>query len=473
LHKYFTSIWSQRPVSKQPESEQTQSMGFVPAWLTPEQVHTVVVAFPDAYGRLLGKRMTCRHFLKSIVKSGTHMCNYLLTVDIEMNPLDGFELASWEQGYGDFHGAIDLATLREIPWQPGTAIVLCDLAHDDDTPVAPAPRNILRRQLARLKKLGLYAEMGSELEFYLFENTYRDAHEGDYRTLRPTSDYLIDYHVLQPGRDENVMVRLRNEMDEAGITVEGSKGEWGRGQHELNLLHAEAMEMADRHVLFKNGAKEIAAQENQSISFMAKLDENQAGNSFHLHTSLWDPAADQNRFADPKTGKATELFRHFLGGLQTYARELCYFFAPTVNSYKRYQAESWAPTSLVWAHDNRTTGFRVVGQGPGFRIENRTPGADANPYLAYAATIAAGLRGVEEKIDCGEPYVGNAYTDETIQRLPASLGEAAELLAASELARASFGDAVVDFYTHAARLEEAAYRASVTDWERRRYFERI
>lgn len=454
-------------------SEHSDGTSFLPAWLTPEQIHTVVVAFPDVYGRLLGKRMTCRHFLRSIATSGTHMCNYLLTVDIEMNPLDGFELASWEQGYGDFHAAIDTATLRAVPWQPGTAIVLCDLLHEDHAPVAPAPRNVLRAQMARLKKLGLIAEIGSELEFYLFENTYSEAHEGHYRNLKPTSDYLIDYHILQPGRDENVMARLRNEMDEAGITVEGSKGEWGRGQHELNLLHAEAMEMADRHVLFKNGAKEIAAQENRSISFMAKLDERQAGNSFHLHTSLWDPAGEQNRFADAKTGEATELFRHFLGGLQTHARELSYFFAPTVNSYKRYQASSWAPTSLVWAHDNRTTGFRVVGHGASLRIENRTPGADANPYLAYAATIAAGLRGVEEKIDCGEPYVGNAYVDDSIQRLPASLGEAAELLGSSQLARDAMGDAVVDFYTHAARLEEAAYRSSVTDWERRRYFERI
>ncbi|MCA9102253.1 MAG: glutamine synthetase, partial [Planctomycetales bacterium] len=373
-------------------SNAAENTTFIPAWLTPEQIDTVVVAFADGYGRLLGKRMTCRHFIRSVGKSGTHMCNYLLTVDIEMNPLPGYQLASWEQGYGDFHAVVDPTTLRVVPWQPRTAIVLCDLHHEDHTPVAPAPRQVLRRQLARLKKLGLGAEMGSELEFYVFENTYREAHDANYHELRPTSDYLIDYHVTQPTRDEHLMARLRNEMDEAGITVEGSKGEWGRGQQELNLLHADALEMADRHVLFKNGAKEIAAQEQRSISFMAKFDENQAGNSFHLHTSLWDRAAEQNRFADAKSGEPTELFRHFLGGLQTYARELCYFFAPTVNSYKRYQAASWAPTSLVWAHDNRTTGFRVVGHGASLRIENRTPGADANPYLAYAATIAAGLK---------------------------------------------------------------------------------
>ena len=444
-----------------------------PEWFGPEQVHTVVVAFPDVYGRLMGKRLTREHFVKNVATTGMHACDYLLTVDIEMNPLPGFALASWEQGYGDFHAQVDLDTLRPVPWVDGTAIVLCDLVHEDGRPVVEAPRQVLAGQLERLAAQGLGAQMGSELEFFLFEGSYRSAVERNFRDLTPSSDYLIDYHVMQTTRDEEILRRLRNDMCAAGIIVEGSKGEWGKGQYEVNLLYTEAREMADRHVLYKNGAKEIASQHDRSLTFMAKWAADEAGNSFHLHCSLWDTEAQENRFWDASAEQPSALFRQFLGGLLRYGRELTYFFAPTVNAYKRYQPSSWAPTSLVWAHDNRTCGYRVIGRGNTLRIENRTPGADANPYLAFAATVAAGLQGMEEKLDCGEPYRGNAYTDAALTRLPETLDESADLLAASQMARAAFGDTVIDFYVHTARQESLAFRNAVTDWERVRYFERI
>jgi glutamine synthetase len=453
-------------------SNTEEALAWLPAWFSPEEIDTVVVAFPDVFGRLMGKRMTRSHFLQSVVKHGTHACNYLLTVDMEMNPLDGFRLASWDQGYGDFHLKPVLGTLHALPWSRGTALVLCDLEHEAGGPIVEAPRSILKAQIERLAAKDMSVFMASELEFYLFHDSYESAGQKRYQQLTPSSDYLIDYHVLQCGRDENVLRRIRNEMHEAGITVEGSKGEWGRGQHELNLLYAEAMQMADRHVIFKHGAKEIAAQEGRAITFMAKLASDQAGSSFHLHTSLWNAEGTRSRFVD-KSDQPTSEFRAFLGGLLKYARELSYFFAPTINSYKRFQVASWAPTSLVWAHDNRTTALRVVGHGASLRIENRAPGADANPYLAYAATIAAGLQGIEEKLDCGEPYTGNAYINDSLPRLPKSLDEAADLLDGSQLARRALGDAAVDFYVHTARLECQAYRAAVTDWDLKRYFERI
>lgn len=444
---------------------------WLPAWFSAEEIDTVLVVFPDIFGRLVGKRFTRSHFMRSIVASGTHACNYLLTVDLDLNPLEGFALASWEQGYGDFHLKPELNTLRRLPWNRGTALVICDLEFESGTPVAVAPRNMLKRQLQVLSSRGWTAYMGSELEFYLFHETYESAAAKRYYDLCPSSAYLIDYDALQTARDESVLRRLRNEMNDSGITVEGSKGEWGKGQHELNLLFAEALDMADRHAVFKYGAKEIAAQEGRAITFMAKFASDQAGSSFHLHTSIWDAGEKQNLFSAASHESA--LFRSFLGGLIKYGRELCYFFAPTVNSYKRYQAASWAPTSLAWSHDNRTTGFRIVGHGDALRIENRMPGADANPYLAYAATIAAGLRGIDEQLDCDEPYRGNAYVDRTLPRLPQSLEEAAELLAGSQVARDAFGADAVEFYVHTARLECRACRAAVNDWDRSRYFERI
>ena len=434
-------------------------------------IDTVLTVFPDAGGRLVGKRVTASHFLEHCAEAGTHGCNYLLTVNIEMDPLDGFKLASWEQGYGDFAIKPDLQSLRLIPWQETTAMVICDLQHADGRPVAEAPRSMLRKQVERLEKLGLTCNIASELEFFLFNTSYHDASACGYAQLTPSSDYRIDYHTMQTTRDEPIMHALRRQMPGAGVRVESTKGEWGRGQHEVNFVYDKPLKMADGHCLFKQGAKEIAEYHGKSISFMPKIFSSEAGNSCHIHVSLFDEKG--NRFWDEKSGGPSDCFRHFLGGLLKYSREFSLLFAPTVNAYKRFQPGSWAPTKMAWAHDNRTTGFRVVGRGSSFRIENRMPGGDANPYHAFAATLAAGLAGVDEKLDCGDAYAGNAYADESLPALPQTLKESADLFETSALARCAFGDDVVDFCVHTARHEIRAFDNAVTDWERVRYFERI
>ena len=433
-------------------------------------IDTVIVAFPDPFGRLVGKRFTAAHFLDSVVKHGTHGCNYLLTVNLEMDPLDGFRVANWDAGFGDFAFRPDPATLRVLPWQTATALVLCDYVRDDGSLVAEAPRSVLRRQLDLLKRQGFSSFCASELEFYLFNQTYHSAFSSGYRELQPSSDYRIDYHIMQPTRDETLMRAIRNHMTSAGVPVESSKGEWSRGQHEINFTYAEPLEMADRHTIFKQGVKEMSEQHGKCVTFMAKYAPGEAGNSCHIHISLWK--AGENLFPDAKN-RGSKLFRQFLGGLMKYSPELCLFFGPTINSYKRYQPGSWAPTRMAWATDNRTTGFRIVGHGNGFRIENRMPGADANPYLAFAAMLAAGMAGVKEGLDCGTEYAGNAYTDPKLDRLPASLRDATDLFDKSKLARAAFGDAVVEFYIHHSRIEQQAFGDAVTDWEKQRYFERI
>ncbi len=444
-----------------------------PDWLTSDKIETVIFGFPDVYGRLMGKRMTLDYFLNHGLHSGMHVCNYLMTVDIDMNAREGYDIASWEKGFGDFYVRPDLRTLRRLTWQDKTAVVLGDMYHEDGKPVKESPRQVLARQIERLARRGLMASLGSELEFFLFDETYRSAREKGYFNLVPASDYAIDYHILQPSKDEDVIGRIRKEMTESGITAEGSKGETARGQHEVNLLNAEAMEMADRHTLFKAGSKDIAAQQGRAISFMAKLNTIEAGNGFHIHTSLWDSEGKDNQFWEPESHRESGLFHQFLGGLLKYGRELTCFFAPTVNAYKRYQPGSWAPTAIVCGHDNRTCGYRVVGDGDSLRIENRMPGADANPYLAFAATIAAGLQGIEEELHGDVTYRGNAYDDMNLPRLPMSLDQAADLLEKSEMASQAFGSEVVNFYVHTARLETEAYRQAVTDWEYHRYFEQI
>lgn len=452
------------------------------------EVDTVMVALPDPFGRLVGKRFRAAVFLDSIAQQGTHGCNYLLTVNMEMDPLDGFKVASWEQGFGDFSLKPDLETLRLLPWQPGTALVLCDHVKHDGSLVSEAPRSVLRRQLERLAQRGLTCYCASELEFYLFNQSYHSAFASGYRDLQPSSDYRIDYHLMQPTRDEPLLRAIRNAMTGAGIPIESSKGEWSRGQHEINFIYTRPLPMADLHALFKQGVKEMADQHGKCISFMAKYAPSEAGNSCHIHMSLWRNG--RNEFAAPrrKAGErrgssrpreaeqaqvGSPLFRQFLGGLLKYSPELCLFFGPTINSYKRYQPGSWAPTRMAWAFDNRTVGFRVVGEGNSFRIENRMPGADANPYLAFAAMLAAGLAGIQEKLECGAEYKGNAYVDPALARLPGTLPEAAGLFAQSALAREAFGPEVVEFYTHHAHLETEAFNNAVTDWEKGRYFERI
>ncbi len=451
-------------------------------------IDTVIAAFPDPFGRLVGKRFRGDVFLETVLKHGTHGCNYLLTVNLEMDPLDGFKVASWEAGFGDFAFRPDLQTLRPIPWQPGAALVICDYVRHDGSLVKEAPRSVLRRQIELLKQQGFTCGCASELEFYLFNQTYHSAFAGGYRDLQPASDYRIDYHLLQPTRDEPLMRSVRNGMTAARVPIESSKGEWSRGQHEINFSYAQPLAMADMHVLFKQGLKEIAEQHGKAVSFMAKYAPGEAGNSCHIHMSLWKSGRNVFWDANPKphhavksdsvkrkatAGAGSRLFRQFLGGLMKYSPELCLFFAPTINSYKRYQPGSWAPTRMAWALDNRTVGFRVVGQNDSFRIENRMPGADANPYLAFAAMLATGMAGMQEKLDCSQEYVGNAYVDSTLPRLPNSLRDAAELLDKSKLARAAFGGDIVEFYVHHARLEIEAFNNAVTDWEKVRYFERI
>lgn len=453
-------------------------------------IDTVVVGFPDVFGRLVGKRFTASYFLDQVVQSGTHGCNYLLTVNIEMDPMDGFQVANWESGFGDFEMRPDMNSIRELPWQPGAALVICDYLHHDGTAVAETPRAILRGQIERLSKRGFHSFMASELEFYLFHNTYHSASTAGYRNLVPSSDYRIDYHTMQPTRDEPFLRAVRNQMCAAGVPIESSKGEWGRGQHEINFVYDDPLITADRHVVFKQGIKEIAAQHERAVSFMPKYRSDEAGNSCHIHVSLWSRSGNargsksrgttgkesgsaSNLFWDSKKGAPSIRFRQFLGGLLKYSPELCYFFAPTINAYKRFQFASWAPTKMAWANDNRTVGFRVVGHGNSFRIENRMPGADANPYLAFAATLVAGMAGIEEELDCGDLYTGNAYTDTQLESLPHSLEDATDRLENSKLARRILGDAVIEYFVHTARLEIQAFRASVTDWERERYFERI
>lgn len=429
-------------------------------------VDTIVTVFPDVFGRLVGKRFTARTFLDQVVKSGTHACNYLLAVNIEMDPQDGFALANWESGFGDFEMRADLETLRLLPWESGAAMVLCDLHRHGGARVEEAPRAVLRRQIEALAARGFTAKLASELEFFLFNHPAHEAWECDYRGLTASSDYRIDYDTRQTARDEPIMRAIRQQMPLARVPIESTKGEWGRGQHEANFIYDEPLPIADLHTVFKHGTKQIAEQHGKCVTFMPKPWAEEVGSSCHIHISLW-------REGESAFAGETEVFRQFLAGLIRHSRELSYFFAPTINSYKRYQSASWAPTKLAWAHDNRTVGFRVVGHGASLRIENRMPGGDANPYLAFAAMIAAGAAGIEERLECPAIYHGNAYIDPALESLPTSLREAADLLEKSAFARRAFGDSVVDFYVHTARLEVEAFDNAVTDWERRRYFERI
>lgn len=439
-----------------------------------DKVDTVIAAFPDHLGRLLGKRVVGEFFLDRVLTRPLHACSYLLTVDTEMEPLPGFDLTSWEKGYGDFQMVPDFLTLRLATWLEKTALVICDVA-DEDTgrPVAEAPRNILRRQIERAEEKGFDFYTGTELEFYLFQGDYREAREGSYRELEAATDYIIDYHILASTYDEPVLHDIRNHLNGSGIPVEFSKGEWGKGQHEINLRYAHPLETADRHVIYKNAAKEIAALHGKSITYMAKHSSQAAGSSCHIHTSMSKAGDEVNLFWDTETKEPSQLFRWFMGGLLRAEKELCLLFAPTVNSYKRFEASSFAPTAISWAVDNRTVCLRCVGRGGAFRIENRLPGADVNPYVVLAATIGAGLWGIENEIDCGEPYSGDAYTDENLERVPTTMREAIEAFRRSEMAKDIFGERVCRYFIHSAELEAQAYNRAVTDWELNRYFERI
>ncbi|MFJ2895152.1 glutamine synthetase family protein [Streptomyces sp. NPDC087218] len=433
-------------------------------------IDTVVLAFPDMQGRLQGKRFAAGFFLDEVLEHGTEGCNYLLAVDTDMNTVDGYAMSSWEHGYGDFAMVPDLASLRLVPWHEGTALLLADLAWHDGGPVVAAPRQVLRRQLDRLAALGYRAQVGTELEFIVFKDSYEEAWDRDYRGLTPANQYNVDYSILGSGRVEPLLRRIRNEMQAAGLTVESAKGECNLGQHEIVFRYDEALITCDQHAVYKTGAKEIAAQEGVSLTFMAKYDERE-GNSCHIHLSLTDGDGDNAMAGDGPDGMSP-LMRHFLAGQLAALRDFSLLYAPNINSYKRFQPGSFAPTAVAWGHDNRTCSLRVVGHGRSRRFENRLPGGDVNPYLATAGLVAAGLYGVEHELPLPEACTGNAYTAE-YQQVPTTLREAADLWEASPIAKESFGEEVVAHYLNMARVELAAYDAAVTDWELRRSFERL
>ncbi|KQX89813.1 MULTISPECIES: glutamine synthetase family protein [Streptomyces] len=433
------------------------------------EIDTVVLAFPDMQGRLQGKRFAASFFLDEVLEHGTEGCNYLLAVDTDMNTVDGFAMSSWSNGYGDFAMRPDLATLRRIPWHEGTAMVMADLAWEDGSPVAAAPRQILRRQLERLAGHGLTAHVGTELEFIVFKDTYEQAWDRNYRDLTPVNQYNIDYSVLGTGRIEPLLRRIRNEMRGAGLTVESAKGECNPGQHEIVFRYDEALVTCDQHAVYKTGSKEIAAQEGVALTFMAKFNERE-GNSCHIHLSLQD--ADGRSVMAGEDGTMSPVMRQFLAGQLAALRDFSLLYAPNINSYKRFQPGSFAPTAVAWGHDNRTCALRVVGHGRSMRFENRLPGGDVNPYLAVAGLVAAGLHGIERGLELPEACEGNAYTA-GYDQVPTTLRDAAALWEESDVAREAFGDEIVAHYRNMARVELEAFDAAVTDWELRRSFERL
>lgn len=436
-------------------------------------IDTVVAAFPDMQGRLIGKRFHAKYFVDGAHEE-THGCDYLLANDIDMEPVPGYKAASWERGYGDFVLKPDLTTLRVTPWLEKTALVLCDvLDHHHHEPVPHAPRNMLRRQLERLARMKMKAFMASELEFFLFDESYESARRKAYASLETAGRYIEDYHILQTTKEEGVMRAIRNGLQGAGIDVENSKGEWGPGQEEINVRYAEALDMADRHVVLKNACKEIAWSLGKSVTFMAKWNYGLAGNSSHIHQSLWS-LDGKPLFHDPETEHGmSALMRSYMAGLLAYSGEITYFLAPYINSYKRFMAGTFAPTRAIWSFDNRTAGYRLCGAASkAVRVECRIGGADLNPYLAFAALIAAGLEGIEKKLELEPAFSGDAYDpNKKLREIPKTLREATALLDQSSLMRKAFGNDVIDHYVHTAQWEQFEYDRRITDWELKRGFE--
>jgi glutamine synthetase len=433
-------------------------------------VDTVLVAMTDMQGRLQGKRCHVRFFLDEVLRHNAEACNYLLAVDVDMNTVDGYAMSSWERGYGDFVLRPDLATLRLLPWLEGTALVLCDIEWEDGGPVVASPRQVLRRQLDRLAERDLVAYVGTELELIVFRDTYEAAWAAGYQGLEPANQYNVDYSLVGTARVERLLRRIRNGMAGAGLYVESAKGECNLGQHEIAFRYADALTTCDNHVIYKAGAKEIAAQEGMSLTFMAKYDERE-GNSCHIHLSLRSTAGAPVLAGDGEHG-FSPMMSHFIAGLLAHLGELTLFAAPNINSYKRFADGSFAPTAIAWGNDNRTCSLRVVGHGESLRVESRVPGGDVNPYLAVAAMVAAGLDGIDAALPLEPEFVGNAYASDR-PHIPATLRDAAAAFAESKLAVAAFGDEVVQHYLNAARVEQSAFDAAVTDWERRRGFERL
>ena len=433
-----------------------------------DEIDTVIAAFPDMYGRLVGKRIVGRFFVDEVIAHGLHACDYLLACDMEMDPVPGYAFTSWAKGYGDFRPIPDFETLRIASWLDRTALVLCDVYREDKRELVPvAPRSILRRQLAHAAERGFSVMAASELELYVFKDSYDQVADKGFINATPIGRVIEDYHILQGTKEEHLIGAIRNALERSGVPVESSKGEWGPGQQEIGLRYAEALEMADRHSIYKHAAKEIAWQKGHAITFMAKWDERHAGSSCHIHMSLWDERGKKAQF----NSVDSDTFRWFLGGWMKHIRETFAFFAPYPASYKRYVAGSFAPTGIAWSHDNRTAGFRIVGHGPSLRIECRAPGADANPSLAFAAALAAGLDGIEHHIEPPPAFEGDVYAAAELPHVPQSLKESIHALAESEWARATFGEDVVEHYLHFFRTEQRKFDAAVTDWERRRYFE--
>ena len=434
-------------------------------------IDTVLVAMTDMQGRQQGKRCHIRYFLDEVVPHAAEACNYLLAVDVDMNTVDGYAMSSWERGYGDFVLRPDMSTLRLVPWHEGTAMVQCDLEWSDSSPVVASPRQVLRRQLDRLAERGLVALAGTELELIVFRDTYEDAWTKGYRDLDPANQYNVDYSLTGTARIEQLLRRIRNGMDGAGLYVESAKGECNRGQHEIAFRYADALTTCDNHVVYKTGAKEMAAQDGMSLTFMAKFDERE-GNSCHIHLSLRGDDGSAVLAGDGAHG-FSPLMDHFVAGQLACLQELTLLFAPNINSYKRFVDASFAPTAVAWGFDNRTCAVRVVGHSPdSLRLENRVPGGDVNPYLAVAAMVAAGLHGIANELPLEPELVGNAYESDK-PRVPTTLRDAAQAFAESKVAAAAFGDEVVDHYLNAARVEQSAFDAAVTDWERQRGFERL
>ncbi|MFB8146009.1 glutamine synthetase family protein [Microbacterium sp. NPDC056003] len=434
------------------------------------EIDTVIVAFADAQGRLVGKRVSARLFQEEVLLHGAEACNYLLSVDVDMNTVDGYAMSSWETGYGDMMLLSDTDTLRRVPWVPGSALVIADLGWENGDPVVQSPRAILRRQRERLADRGLVAYSGTELEFIVFDDSYRDAWAKGYRDLTPSTDYNVDYDLLASGRLEPLLRDIRLSMDGAGLYTEGVKGECNLGQQEIAFRYAEVLETADQHTIYKNGAKSIADAHGKSITFMAKFNERE-GSSCHVHLSLRSEDGTPVMAGDRPHG-FSPLMEHWIAGILATLREFTLLYAPTINSYKRFAPGSFAPTGIAWGVDNRTCALRVVGHGPSLRVENRVPGGDVNPYLAISAIIAGGLHGVEHELPLPDPLTGNAYAA-GVEHLPTTLREAARLFDESAIARAAFGDDMVDHYLNQARIEVEAYDAAVTDWERVRGFERL
>ena len=446
----------------------------IDAGIADGSIDTVVIAFPDMHGRPVGKRVTADYFASHAAEHGIECCEYVLAVDVDMTPLPGYRFANWDTGYGDVVCHPDFATARRIPWLEGTAWVIADLSDGSGAPVEVSPRQMLRRQLERAAERGLRVLAATELEFYLFRDSYEEAAAKGWRGLEPHTSTIEDYQLLQTSREEYILRRIRNEMIGAGIPVEFSKGEAGRGQHEVNVTYDEALTAADRHLVFKNGIKEIAAQEGRAATFMAKWTMDDTGSSCHVHTSLWDAESGEPLMADASHATGLSVVgRRFLAGQLAAARELAWCAAPTVNSYRRYVPGSWAPTAVVWGEDNRTCGFRVVGTGAGRRVESRIPGADVNPYLVLAAAVAAGLYGIDHELELGEPYPRNAYEASDVPRIPTTLVEAIDELRGSKVAVEAFGAEVHHHLLNTAVQEWEASNRHVSDWELARYFERL